>query len=506
MKEQRLFCARDNFGIKPFYYYLTDNLFIFASEIRQIAEHPSVKLNLNEGILVEYLVDFHVSKDETHFVDINRLPPGYHMIVEPYKTRVKNYWQLKPQKRIWYKHDDEYVDHFLDIFGNAVQCRLHSNNKVGVYLSGGLDSSSIVGMAHYLNRTSKSSNIETFSLTFPGYVCDEVKFINAVIDKWGFPHHDIVVHNFNQVDWAYHINQTLEIPDPPNLTMMEPLMSEIASNNIHIMLSGIGGDELFCGSPFAYLDLLRKGEFKQFNNEFVFKSKIGVRNELVRITANLLWPMLPKYFRERVLQNKSTPTYPPWLSNRVVEQLRKKLNKINYKLDAVFENLSDWRIFFCLMTPWLAKALELNDRYNSKYHVENRYPYLDRRLVEFMLAIPEYERNRQDITKYILRKAGKYLLPKSVIKRTDKAEFSSAFVSALINSKNDKCMKLEEIIQYGFVSNEKILMEKFTQFFEVDIHKNNIELLWPLWFTFSINLLLTTLKTDTSNLYNQRYS
>jgi len=497
-KRQHLFCARDNFGVKPFYFYFSDNNFVFGSEIRQVAEHPFVSLRLNEGMLAEYLTNYSISKDETHFTDIKRLPAAHYIVVNSHQLNINSYWELKPQKRIWYKNDDEYVEHFLEIFGDAVRCRLRSAKKVGAYLSGGLDSSSIVGMAYYLDDCKYNSNIEIFSLSLPGRDCDETKYINSVIKKWNCPHHIIRIHEYQQVDWLRHINQTLEFPDPPNLTMLDPLMKEVGSNDIHIMLSGLGGDELFSGSPFGYLDLLRRRKIKQFVEEYKYNTQSGINKALTRAAANILWPIIPKSIRGKLLFIKAKPHFPPWVSNRTIEQIEQRIRVNKKNIGMEYTNLSDKNIFTYLMNPWIANVFELSDRYSSYYHVENRYPLYDRRLVEFALAIPEYERSRQDITKYILRKAGKYLLPQSVIKRTDKAEFSSAFVEAIRKKEQKEGIRFQELCQKGFVSNEKILSDKFSQFFEADIHTKYIEYLWQLWFTYAINLFLKKFESDVS--------
>ena len=493
-KGQHLFCARDIFGVKPFYYYLTKTTFIFGSEIKQVAEHPYVSLNLNDGILAEYITDFYIRKDETHFTNIKKLPAAHRMIVTSKQENIDQYWRLSPQKRIWYKHDDEYVEHFTEVFGKAVQCRLRSPGKVGAYLSGGLDSSSIVGMAYTFDDLEDSKNIETFSLTFPGRDCDETNFINSVINKWNLPHHEIRINEYHKVDWLRHIKQTLEVPDPPNQTMMDPLMEEVASNNIHIMLSGIGGDELFSGSPFGYLDQLCGGNIKEFIQVYEYNTQSGSKKAFTKATANILWPIIPKVIRKKLLSMKTKPKYPPWVSNRIVKHIEERINHDRKNNGSEYANLADKSIFTRLMHPWVANVFEINDRYSSYYGVENRYPFYDLRLVEFALAIPEYERIHQGITKYIVRNAGKYLLPESVINRTDKAEFSSAFAEAIRSKEQNGDIIFQEISQKGFISNEKKLYEYFSQFFDSNINTKPIKYLWPLWFTYAINIYMSKIK------------
>ena len=492
-KRQHLFCVRDNFGVKPFYYYLTNTTFVFGSEVKQVIEYPLVSMRVNEEILAEYLANYFISKDETHFVDIKRLPAAHYMVVESQKVNIQKYWELKPQNRIWYKHDSEYVEHFLDVFGGAVQCRLPGDGKVGVNLSGGLDSSSIVGMSYYFNGLLSRSNVETFSLTFPGRLCDETEFINAVNQKWNCPSHKFAIHENQKIGFENHIQNTMEIPDPPNLTMMDPIMKEIEHNNIHVMLSGVGGDEIFSGSPYVYLDLFLSRKWRCISEEFQLRAKSRAKKELLRIAANILWPILPKSIRGKLLLNRFSPQFPPWLSDQIITKLLCRARTNCQILGEEFKNLSDRAIFIRLMEPWLANVFELNDRYSSYHHVENRYPFLDRRIVEFALAIPEYERSRKKITKYILRMAGKYLLPQNVVERSDKAEFSSVFLDPMRNSGNAKTLKFKNISQIDDGFNENMLVENYYQLYELGADTGNI---WPIWFAFSIDTFLNQFPYD----------
>ena len=492
-KQQQLFCARDNFGVKPFYYYISKTAFVFGSEIKQVAEHPLVSMRINEGILTEYLANYFISKDETHFIDIKRLPAAHYMIINPHKERIENYWKLRPQKRVTYKQESEYVEHFLDVFGCAITCRLRSDGKIGANLSGGLDSSSIVGMSYYLDGFLNKSNVETFSLIFPGKLCDESEFINAVNQKWECPSHKFAFHEYKKLSLENHIKNTMEIPDPPNLTMMDPLMKEIEHRNIHVMLSGIGGDEIFYGSPYVYLDLFLNRKLKCMIEEFQLRAKSGTKKEFLRIIANVVWPILPKSIRGKLLLNRFSLQCPPWLSDRVITNLLERARKNSQIWGEEFKNLSDRTIFIRLMEPWLANVFELNDRYSSYHHVENRFPFLDRRMVEFALAIPEYERSRKNITKYILRMAGKNLLPQNVIDRSDKAEFSSVFFGPMKNGGNSNSLKFNKIKKIDKGLNETLLRENYYQLYELGTDTGYI---WPIWFAFSINTFLTVYPFD----------
>ena len=185
-RKQRLFCARDILGMKPFYFYTNARLFLWGSELRVLFEEPAVPREPNEGMVGEYLANRISSKEETLFRGIMRLPPAHSLIVRPNLLSKVRYWDLEPQRSIRYKTDQEYCEHFLAIFREAVRCRLRSNGGVGAALSGGVDSSSVVCMAQWLYQNSMvvNTSFETFSLVFPGQHCDESEYIQEVVEQW----------------------------------------------------------------------------------------------------------------------------------------------------------------------------------------------------------------------------------------------------------------------------------------------------------------------------------
>lgn len=185
-RNSRLFCARDILGMRPFYYFADSHTFLFASELQQILQIPSVPRKSNKGMIGESLVSAVSNKHETLYKGIFRLPPAHSLIITPDRVRMERYWDLDPKKEIRYRSDKEYADHFLDIFKKSVHCRMRAHGRVGAQLSGGLDSSSIACVAQSLINTGAISKngFETFSMVFPGWGCDESGYIKDVSQKW----------------------------------------------------------------------------------------------------------------------------------------------------------------------------------------------------------------------------------------------------------------------------------------------------------------------------------
>jgi asparagine synthase (glutamine-hydrolysing) len=149
---QRLFCARDPLGLRPFYYYSDDRTFLCGSEPRPLFEDPTTRREPNEGMIAEYLARAITDQEETLYRGVFRLPPAHVLSVQPGRLRKARYWDIDPVRKIRYRTDEEYAEHFSDIFKVAVRCRLRSQGPVGAYLSGGLDSSSVVGVVQSLYR------------------------------------------------------------------------------------------------------------------------------------------------------------------------------------------------------------------------------------------------------------------------------------------------------------------------------------------------------------------
>jgi len=165
-ENEKLFCARDHMGVKPFYYYLSDNAFFFATEIKALLTNLEVKYSLNEIKVAYFLSDINHDREITFYENILRLPAANALEVNFDTFKLEKYWELDPNKRIVLKSESEYSNSFLEIFNNAVKCRLRSAFPLGSLLSGGLDSSSIVCAAREILLKNGGYPLKTFSLIF----------------------------------------------------------------------------------------------------------------------------------------------------------------------------------------------------------------------------------------------------------------------------------------------------------------------------------------------------
>ncbi|PYN44096.1 MAG: asparagine synthetase B, partial [Candidatus Rokuibacteriota bacterium] len=188
-RRRRLFCARDPLGTRPFYYRDDGPTFMWGSELRQLLDTLPLDPEPNEGVLGEYLSSRLVDSRETLYRGILRLSPGHVLTVEDGCVRTTRYFDVDPRREIRYRSDDEYAEHFREIFREAVRCRLRSVTPVAVFLSGGLDSSSIVGAAARLVRDGHVAGpgFETYSLDFTRPAADERSWVDDVARMWELP-------------------------------------------------------------------------------------------------------------------------------------------------------------------------------------------------------------------------------------------------------------------------------------------------------------------------------
>lgn len=382
---RQLFCARDHFGIKPFYYARVGEIFLFSNTLNCIRMHPRVSNELNDAAIGDFLL-FGLNYDNatTSFRDIDRLPPAHSLSVSSRGVQIRRYWAPPTDGRIRYAKPEEYVENFLEILKASVADRIRSD-RVGILLSGGLDSSSVAAVAKEVSgRNSKATEIRGFTYVYESLIPDEEgEYARAVGEFLRIP---IKFIAFDEV-------QLFERWEDPELSGPEPLEDPFlagisdAYRNIaadcRVLLSGEGGDDLMDFQMWPHVrDLRRRGELRQ----------------LVADVANYLWirPFPWRGIRARALRlvgrDPEEPVYPQWLAP---EFSRNANLAARWKLQS--ELPKSWvahpihpRGHGCLSLPLWTHVFEQDDPGASRCLVETRYPFLDLRMVNYLLALPPF--------------------------------------------------------------------------------------------------------------------
>ena len=412
-RAQQLFIARDRMGVKPLYYTLHNNTFLFSSEIKAILQDVTVPRRPNLTAIHEYLQYEYNLDDGTFFDGIKKLMPGHYMIVRREGVSIQKYWEIPPvNHEEGARSEQEYIERCFELLQDAVRIRLRSEVPLGFSLSGGLDSSSVLGLAsRMLSRTPL-----TFSGAFaedPRY--DERPYIHTMVNLLGTEHHEIVPH-FR--DFLMELENIIWFMDEPVVgpgVFSQLAVSRLCSKHVKVVLGGLGGDELFGGYQRYTISYLRDYQYnllrgKQpidlaewFRMATNLKSKvqyIGLQNTWAKIVRHLKRGSDSWFTQDALALVKNDGHREPIVDGDRLHQ----------------EMLWDMRYF-------LPGLLHVEDRVSMAVSLESRTPFLDYRLVEFAARVPSILQLRNLTTKYLVRQAMRNVLPAKIVNRRDKCGF-----------------------------------------------------------------------------------
>jgi len=457
-RHQQMFCARDHMGIKSFYYYLSAEMFVFATEIKVLLGMQQIPKIINEVRVADYLSQVYADNTSTLYQQIYRLPPAHFMTVGLKGENLNRYWSLDLVDDLQLKSDKEYAGRFYEIFEKAVRCRLRSSYRIGFALSGGLDSSSITCSARNLINDNVVQSLNTFSAIFPTLdkecrsKVDETEYIQTILSMGGFDPHFIHADKISPlIDLEKIISFTDEVYFAPNLFMFWELYNTARNEGIRVYLDGVDGDLTVSHGLELLTDLFRTGRWKKLIDEAV---EISRKSYISGKPGKIIWhygilPQIPDSIRNlrRRFQQKEPPVWHlvnPELVQRLHYQDRiQNIGRSNaiHKRTAKEFHKSD------LNTSQLMLDLEVIDKIAAAACLDVRLPFFDRRLVEFCVSIPPDQKLSQGWTRYIFRRAMEGVLPRKIQWRLTKADFNMNFKRALLHYEKDM---LERIIFSDF--------------------------------------------------------
>ncbi len=420
--KNKAYLFRDRIGIKPMYYYLNDDnkTFLFASEIKSIIASQLYKKDLRYDSISDYLTLRHTSNKDTIWSGIKKLSPGNFIEYDlgSKTTKIDCYWDFKFQNKV-VKNDAEYIQEFSDLIQDAVKKRIVSSDvPVGVFLSGGLDSSIISSTAVNLGHT----NFHTFSVGFEDDRDEnELSYAREMAKHIDSKHHEVIV---SKKDFLEFLPDLVYYTDEPyaDLTSV-PLyfLSKKAAENVKVVLSGEGADELFGGYDLNILNnrfsLLKKIE--KYKSLF-FMLKPFIKKEYRGILEDI-----QKYGVNSLLEKKSVYMTKYWTKAEKEELLKRDVNDTNYLISSLYGYTSSNDVIdkvsdaYCRM--WLVEDLLMKaDKMTMANSLEARVPFLDHRIIEFASTLPTHLKVTKDTTKYILREYAKDIIPESILQRPKK--------------------------------------------------------------------------------------
>ncbi|MGD9488333.1 MAG: asparagine synthase (glutamine-hydrolyzing) [Calditrichaceae bacterium] len=462
VKKKRLILVRDHFGVKPLHYWRKDNKFIFSSEQKSILLHPDVKRGINYDALHSQINLRYTQGDETLFKDIFRVPPAHFLIYENNKISIKPYYTL-PMNPDYGLSERDVIESIHSHLREAIRKQLLSDVPIGVYLSGGMDSSAIVAMMHELNVP----EINTFTLGF-NEDTDEFPDAEKIAKHFDTNHYTTSLafdplRQFPEVIWH---------AEEPKINLLQGFnMSRFVSPEYKVILGGLGGDELFIGydiykyinSAGALLKKLSPGFQKTFLEPFsqllfMLQNKSGtLRFDEYRRGLQMLLSTgnLQKFY----LIIRNVWEYDSGFYHEIYQPdfLSTKLKPVHQYFDQLFApngNLSpiDRVAYAEFHSKMVNDYLLVDDRMSMAHSVELRVPFLDKDLVEFMYTVPGEMKIRRNVTKHLFREAMRSRLPDEILQKK-KWGFT---VNPYLQFKKDLKLIAEKILTKEFIDEQGI--------------------------------------------------
>lgn len=401
-RHERLFCARDHFGIKPFYYAELPSQFIFSNTLDCLLTHPDVSHDLHDDAVADFLL-FGVNCDPatTAYHDIRRLPPAHSLTVSRESVHMERYWTPPINGHIRYRRSGDYIEHFQSLLQQAVSDRLRTR-PVGIFLSGGLDSGAIAAVAREVSSEpsgaqafpadpsrDRAADLLAYTVAYqslwadpePSYARSTAKFLRIPIRF--FPVDDFRLFSVS-VNPSADGDQFLAFPEPMDDPLIGRLFEQfrVISADCRVILSGEGNDNLMYFQMWPYMcDLLRNRKWR---------SALSDGFSYLRLRP-FPWRGIQRHLKALVGADPYAPVFPRWIARRFARRMNLEARwKERKLLEGPLLHPLLPKAHASLTLPFWAYLFEQEEPGATRLPVEVRYPFLDLRVVEFLLALPPY--------------------------------------------------------------------------------------------------------------------
>ena len=428
---RELFVARDRLGVKPLYYvHADDGSLYFASEIKALLEARAVAPEVNYAALPDYLANHATSGEETLFRGVKRLLPGHTLLWRDGQVQIEKYWDVSFDKGAGEdsrrKTDDEYVAEWSELFRTSVRLRLMADVPLGMFLSGGIDSSAIAAVMSGM----VAEPIKTFSVAFAEREANELEYARMAARAFKTDHHEILItpEQFFEAlpRLVWHEDEPLAHPSSVALYFV----SRLAAEHVKVVLTGEGSDELLAG-------------YERYRKT-VYNLALGARyhrwagDGLRRAVQNRI-ESLPASSRVRHKLSRTFLCVPPEIESiyfdnfavfgrsmqrgLLTAEARERAGttdpyaEVCRLLEKTDADTLLHRLLYADTKTYLQELLMKQDQMSMAASIESRVPFLDHKLVEFTSRLPERLKLRGWTTKYVLRRSMKGVLPEAILRR-----------------------------------------------------------------------------------------
>lgn len=421
--KKKIFCSRDRLGVKPFYYYIKENKFLFASEIKQLAQDDAIERKIDRETLAANLVYGISDYDEKTWIkDFVCLPAGCNMFIgidfkeKQLSKEIQQYWELKvsPQNQ----NEDIILENMDKQIRRSIQYRMRSDVPIGALLSGGLDSSSLVTL---ICEERKNRGIEealsTFTSCYDNTVHDEKKYAQIINQFNGCEEHLVYPDEHNVEEELKNLVWHLEGESGYSLLGVMQVLKEVYESGIKVVINGQNGDETLLGYEryyaFYFWELLKEGHIVKFLKEIKQASK-NSRLQLKELIAYLM------YFKISIIRNIRCHKRARYVSKDLKRCLNyNQLKKLLYPTNLVELQFNE------IKATQLPHILRMDDRIYMAHSLESRVPFVDYEYVEMIMNVAPEIKIQDGFTKSLLRKLMDGRMPSEVTWRTHKLGFSA---------------------------------------------------------------------------------
>ena len=436
LNKMEMVLSRDRFGIKPLYYYYDSNTFLFSSEIKQLLVYPAINRNIDKGLLNDYLGFGKIENPggSTLFEHIKALQPSYSMKIKITGDRLryesKRFYNIKIDSTLTSSNEGTLSEQFMELFKDSIKLRLRSDVEIGSCISGGMDSTSIASLASE-QLHAENNRFRGVNFFYKGKTYDEREYVRLFAHEQNT---EISYVTFSIEEMKNQIEKIIWHQDMPfvstSIFAQWSVFRKAKEIGLKVMLDGQGADELFGGDdPFFYsyfLELLGTKNYKRLTNELFF---YFLYHRHFKLFFSTLWNEIKK---DRIKGQKSSYSVPEGITGRFNRDCYSHLTYGN-----------------------LESLLRYEDRNSMSHSIETRLPFLDFRIVNFIMSLSSSLKIKGGYTKHILRNCMINKLPDKIRMRQNKMGFTApmnSFIKRLIKDDNELSYEIKTLNNSTFLS------------------------------------------------------
>lgn len=482
-RTRRLFCARDPFGVRPLFYHRDKQVFLFGSMARQVLAHGAVPARLNERAIAYYLTGkpYNFLTEGTYFEDVWRARPAHGAVLTPSgELRQTRYWDIDRGRQLHYSSDEEYAEELLHLLRQSVKAHARSHRPVAVFTSGGMDSSTIASLLGKMREEGDSIDFRMISFVFgEGHPSDERPYIEAIARRY-----DVEVHYINGLDHP-PFSESLYVgkyDDEPPRWWNDPLwhagFEQVAHPGCRVALLGQGADSLFTVQNVLFGDLVRQGRLLDCIRELWVIPPRYRRRVALAIADQSIRALAPMWMRKlrRWMPRRGQPG---WVNKDLAGPLIADTPELRWGFPNNGFPFAHQTARYYTVSDWLYPVKAAFHRLATPHSLQPGDPYLDRRLVEFALALPVNQCYHRGTTKRVLRNATANVLPDTVRLRQSKTLFDAVLRQGLKDwaAAGDQVWLSEWIsVEHGYMN-----MRPLSQALRACDTTQTHQMAWALW-------------------------